>query len=102
MRRIEAAGYKGAGGVAAGEEVVGSAWAVEVWGGGDVVDGAVEGEVDGDGGEGAVVEGEFGGGEGYGTALCVGLAWGCQLGGNGRIGKDVFEEVGWCGVAGGG
>lgn len=60
---------EGAGGVAAGEEGVRPAGPVEVWGGGDVVDGAVEGEVDGEVGGGAVVEEELGGGECNGTAL---------------------------------
>ena len=43
--------------------MVAAAGAVEVSGGGDVVDGAVEGDVDGERGVGAVVGGEFGGGE---------------------------------------
>lgn len=56
----EAAGQKGARGVLSREEVVGAAGAVGGGRDGHVVDGAVEGEVDGLLGVGAVVEGEFG------------------------------------------
>ena len=59
---LETARDKGARGVAAGEEVVVARGAVHHAVGGDVEDGAVDGEVDGEGGVGAVVEGELGGG----------------------------------------
>ena len=64
MREIllETARDEGARGVAAGEEVVVSRGAVNHAVGGDVEDGAVDGEVDGEGAVGAIVEGELGGG----------------------------------------
>lgn len=60
---LETARDESARGVAAGEEVVAPARAVHHGVGGDVEDGAVDGEVDGEGGVGAVVEGELVGGE---------------------------------------
>lgn len=59
---LETARDEGARGVAAGEEVVVSRGAVHHAVGGDVEDGAVDGEVDGEGAVGAIVEGELGGG----------------------------------------
>lgn len=59
---LETARDEGARGVAAGEEVVVARGTVHHAVGGDVEDGAVDGEVDGEGGVGAVVEGELGGG----------------------------------------
>ena len=59
---LETARDEGARGVAAGEEVVVSRGTVHHAVGGDVEDGAVDGEVDGEGGVSAVVEGELGGG----------------------------------------
>ena len=56
----ETAGEEGARGVFAGEEVVGATGSVGRGRDGDVVDCAVEGEVDGLGGVAAVVVGEFG------------------------------------------
>lgn len=59
---LKAARDEGARGVAAGEEIVVPRRTVHHAVGGDVEDGAVDGEVDGEGGVGAVVEGELGGG----------------------------------------
>lgn len=58
---VETAGDVGAGGVFGGEGVVCTAGAVDLGAAGDVVDGAVEGEVDWGVGGGAVVLGELGG-----------------------------------------
>lgn len=66
---LETARHEGAGGIAAGEEVVVAAGAVDEWVGGDVEDGAVDGEVDGEGRVGAVVGGELVGGEEEGALL---------------------------------
>ena len=59
---LETARDEGARGVAAGEEVVVARGTVHHAVGGDVEDGAVDGEVDGEGAVGAIVEGELGGG----------------------------------------
>lgn len=66
---LETARDEGARGVAPGEEIVAPAGPVDGRVGRDVEDGAVDGEVDGEGGVGAIVEGEFGGGEVNGTGL---------------------------------
>lgn len=58
----ETARNEAAGGIDAGKDVVGSAGTVDTRAGGDVVDGAIDGKVDGPAGVGAVVEGEFFGG----------------------------------------
>ena len=68
----EAARDVGARGVAAGKVVVGASRAVDAAAGGDVVDGAVDGEVDGLGVVGAVVGGEFFESEVEGTFLLHG------------------------------
>tara|TARA_R110002003_G_scaffold130_11_gene12228 strand:+ start:7924 stop:8271 length:348 start_codon:yes stop_codon:yes gene_type:complete len=60
---LETTRQESARGVAAREEVVGATRAVGRRGDGDVVDGAIEGEVDWFLGVGAVVGGEFGVGE---------------------------------------
>lgn len=60
---LEAAGDKGAGGILAREEAVVAARAVDERVGGDIEDGAVDGEVDRKGGIGAVVDGELVGGK---------------------------------------
>lgn len=57
----KAARHKCARGVPPGEEIVAPAGAVDDWIGRDVEDGPVDGEVDGQGAVGAVVEGEFAG-----------------------------------------
>lgn len=59
---LKAASHEGACCVAAGEEVVVAAWAVHHVVCGDVEDGAVNGEVDREGGIAAVVESELLGG----------------------------------------
>jgi len=59
---LKTARHEGARCVAAGEEVVVAAGAVHHAVCGDIEDGAVHGEVDGEGRVGAVVEGEVGGG----------------------------------------
>lgn len=58
----ETAGNEAAGGIDAGKDVVGSAGTVDTRAGRDVVNGAINGKVDGAAGVGAVVEGEFFGG----------------------------------------
>lgn len=58
---LETTRHESARRVAAGEEVVVPAGAVHHAVCGDVEDGAVDGEIDGEGGVGAVVEGEAGG-----------------------------------------
>ncbi len=67
---LEAAGHEGARGVAASKEVVRAAGAVEVAAGGDVVDAAVQADVDWFGGVGAVEGGELGVGQANGPGLC--------------------------------
>ena len=81
--------------------MVAAAGAVEVSGGGDVVDGAVEGDVDREGGVGAVVGGEFGGGEVELAALdgteCVSLEFIHIFEVAERMGKCLvrFRRRGW-------
>lgn len=58
---LETARHEGAGCVAPGEEIVAPAGSVDSWIRGDVEDGAVDGEVDGQIWVGAIVEGELGG-----------------------------------------
>lgn len=65
----EAAGDETAGGINASEDVVRAAGAVDTRAGGDVVDGAVDGEVDGLGWVGTIVEGEVFGGYVLGPVL---------------------------------
>ena len=71
---LETARDEGARGVAAGEEVVVSRGTVHHAVGGDVEDGAVDGEVDGEGGVGAVVKGELGGVKMDGAFLYVAIS----------------------------
>jgi hypothetical protein len=66
---VETAGDERTRGICAGEEVVGAVGAVVATPGRDVVDGAVDGEEDGEGFVGAVVMGEVGVGVGFGSCL---------------------------------
>lgn len=54
---LEATRHEGARCISPGEEPVAPAWSVHGWVGGDVEDGPVDGEVDGEGSVGPVVEG---------------------------------------------
>lgn len=66
---LETARHKGAGGIMSCEEIVASAASVDGRVGGDVEDGAVHGEIDWEGGIGAIVESELGGGKIDGAGL---------------------------------
>lgn len=63
------------GGVLSGEAVVSGTRAVHLLLGGDVKDGALDGDVDGEVGVGSVVLGEFVVGEGAGHFECFGSGW---------------------------
>lgn len=71
---LKTARDEGARGVAAGEEIVVARGTVHHAVGGDVEDGAVDSEVDGEGGVGAVVKGELGGVKMDGAFLYVAIS----------------------------